>query len=154
MELFGPKDPENIRAILMGALDAFVADVPWGIIRGALHDKRFADGDLHDLVMWLIDCLKPTGKICIGCGPDIQHQAAWIRAMKANGLHVETITVLMSDHQSKAKCCQFVARPSMTNITHTWIIGRMKYHGCHSASKPFGMCVCFAFLCSCLFSFS
>jgi hypothetical protein len=74
--LLGASDPEGLRSLL-GTLDLIVADVPWELIPGVPHDIYIPDGDVPDIIKWMIAFLCPHGKIAIGLGPEPLKQAVW-----------------------------------------------------------------------------
>jgi hypothetical protein len=146
--LLGTSDPEGLKETLNGLLAAIIADFPWAIIPGCPHDVLVPEADVLPLIQWFIQLLKPDGKIAIACGPDPIIQAVWIKAMKAEKLYVEVITVLIDPQQARAKCFRYIRQPSRTQLSHVWIIGRKHYQGGYNPKKCFGMFVFVFFVCS------
>ncbi len=139
----GTTDPAKLHDLYTELVDLFLSDVPWGIIKGLLHDIKFLQGDITKLVEWMASLLRDTGRIIIAVGSDAGHLAQWVGAMTAAGLYTEVIIVISSDQHNTRRCATFSNRPNLTGLTTFWVMGRKKYTGSYHSQAPFGMFVLF-----------
>ena len=140
---FFREDPHGLFENFKGLIDMFCSDVPWEIIKNAVHDVQFTGPDIIALVGYMVDLLAETGRILISVGPDVNHQALWVNAMKGHGLFVDVLLVVSSERTNRRRCASYMNRPHCTVLHNVWVMGRKKYTGAYHSPKGFGMFVLF-----------
>lgn len=145
-EFLGTDDPADLHKKYKALVHLFLSDVPWGILKDLLnnHDVKFTQGDIIQLVEWMVDLLHPNGRMIIAVGDDSSHKAQWVKAMEDAGLYVEVLVVISSDQHNKRRCATYFHRPQLTSLVTYYVMGRKSYHNSYRAREPFGMWyVCF-----------
>ena len=132
-------------------VDAFLTDIPWGIIPHCKHDVPISAVDVIQAVRLMISCFplgpdnKPDGLIGIRTDVSPTQAHIWWEAMKAEGMYLSVIRVMDTHASSNSRACGNIHKPSDTTNGHQWMIGRTRYRGFHSKDVC-GKCLRFVFL--------
>ena len=134
-----------------GFVNAFMVDLPWGIIPSCKHDVPISEVDVIQAVKLMISCFpvndngRPEG--FIGFRTDVSPRQAhrWYEACKSHGMHITVIRIMDTQASSNSRSCGNVHKPSDTTNGHTWYIARCSYHAFH-ARDVCGECLRVVFL--------
>ena len=134
-----------------GFVNAFLTDIPWGIIPHCKHDVPISAVDVIQAVRLMISCFplgpdnKPDGLIGIRTDVSPTQAHIWWEAMKAEGMYLSVIRVMDTPASSNSRACGNIHKPSDTTNGHQWMIARTRWRGFH-AKDVCGKCLRFVFL--------
>ena len=150
VEVLGPNDATGLgklRKTQGWFVDTFLTDVPWGLIKGNEHDVKIPAASYPHIIQWMISFFRPKamdGDGTIGIRLDDQDSESvyhWSKAMKDEGMFVQTIRISDTPAQAQSRCSTYLKTPAMTTTGHCWLIGKMCYIRKYKATAPFGTSV-------------
>jgi hypothetical protein len=129
-------------------VDAILADVPWGIIRGvgAEHDVLIPTSDIPGIVRGMLTRLKEPGLIGVRLLMTPEQQWYWWKEFEARGMYCGILRMQNTLQQANTSCASR-HRPLPTHVGHVWLIARTSYKMHYYPKNQFGTCRLFFRVC-------